>query len=102
MKKTLLIIGIVVAIVGLIVFNKLISKKVISNTYSEVKKGIFEITVTNSGELIAEKSLDIKGPEIRFGSHISVNNGQPNILYLKCYCRHQYQHLYNRNTKNCF
>ena len=68
MKKTLLIIGIVVAIVGLIVFNKLISKKVISNTYSEVKKGIFEITVTNSGELIAEKSLDIKGPEIGQGS----------------------------------
>jgi multidrug efflux pump subunit AcrA (membrane-fusion protein) len=68
MKRTLIITGIVVAITALIVFNKMISKKEIFNTYTEVKKGNFEIIVTNSGELIAEKSLDIKGPEIGQGS----------------------------------
>jgi HlyD family secretion protein len=69
MKKILIITGIVFAIIALIVFTKLISKKNIINTYAEVKKGIFEITVTNSGELIAEKSLDIKGPEIGQGNN---------------------------------
>jgi multidrug efflux pump subunit AcrA (membrane-fusion protein) len=64
MKRIFIIIGIVAAIIALIVFNKLTSKSHIFNTYAEVKKGTFEITVTNSGELIAEKSFDIKGPEI--------------------------------------
>jgi HlyD family secretion protein len=68
MKRILIIAGIVVAIIALIVFNNMTSKSKIFNTYAEVKKGIFEITVTNSGELIAEKSLDIKGPEIGRGS----------------------------------
>ena len=44
------------------------SKKSSLNTFTEVKKGLFEITVSNSGELIAEKSIDIKGPEINPGS----------------------------------
>jgi len=64
MKKALIISGIVVAIAALIVFNKLISKKGSVSIFAEVKKGYFEITVTNSGELIAERSVDIKGPEI--------------------------------------
>jgi HlyD family secretion protein len=68
-KKTLIIIGFVVAIIALIVFNKLTSKKDISHSYAEVKKDIFEITVANSGELIAERSVEIKGPEIGQGSN---------------------------------
>ena len=64
MKKILIITGIVLAIGALIAFNKITSKNKVSNTFTEVKNGIFEITVTNTGELIAEKSLDIKGPEI--------------------------------------
>ncbi|MBA4322570.1 MAG: RND transporter [Odoribacter sp.] len=64
MKRILIITGIVVAIIGLAVFNSMISKKNVLNTYAEVKKGTFEITVTNSGELNAEKSIDIKGPVI--------------------------------------
>jgi hypothetical protein len=75
MKRIFIITGIVVAIAALIVFNKLTSKSDIVNTYAEVKKGIFEITVTNSGELIAEKSLDIKGPEIGRGSDQDRNQG---------------------------
>jgi multidrug efflux pump subunit AcrA (membrane-fusion protein) len=66
MKRTLIITGIVAAvfIIGLIVFNKLVSKKDKVSTYVEVSKGLFEVTVANSGSLMAEKSLDVKGPEI--------------------------------------
>jgi HlyD family secretion protein len=68
MKRTLTIIGVVAAIIALIVFNKMTSKKNVVNTFTEVKKGTFEVTVSNSGELMAEKSLDIKGPDIGQGS----------------------------------
>ena len=64
MKKVLLIGGIALAIIALIVFSKLTSKSNIVSTYAVAKKGTFEITVTNSGELIAEKSVDILGPSI--------------------------------------
>src|SRR5512136_676060 len=65
MKKRILITGsVVLAIAALIVFNRMTSKSKVFNVYTEVKKGTFEITVSNSGELMAEKSLDIKGPEI--------------------------------------
>ena len=64
MKKRILIsLAVVLAIVALIVFNKVFSKKEESNTFAEVKQGLFEITVNNAGELIAEKSLDIMGPD---------------------------------------
>src|SRR5664279_5115393 len=68
MKRILIIGEVVVAIVALFVFNNMTSKKGNTNSYSEVKKGLFEITVTNSGELVAEKSIDVKGPEIGMGS----------------------------------
>jgi len=70
MKRTIIITGIVASflVIALIVFNKLISKKDTANIFAEVKKGVFEITVSNSGELEAERSVDIKGPEIRQGS----------------------------------
>ena len=64
MKRIFIISGVVIAIVALIVFNKMTSKKGNLNIFAEVKKGTFEIIVTNSGELIAEKSIEIKGPEI--------------------------------------
>lgn len=68
MKRILIIGGVVIAVIALVVFNKMTSKKLNINSYTEVKKGLFEITVTNSGELIAENSIDIKGPEISMGS----------------------------------
>jgi HlyD family secretion protein len=67
MKRILVIGGVVLAIIALIVFNKTISKKGNINSFTEVKKGLFEISVTNSGELISERSIDIKGPEISMG-----------------------------------
>ncbi len=66
MKRTLIITGIVAAaiVIAMVVFNKLVSKKGDEPIYTEVKRGLFEVTVANSGDLEAEKSVDIKGPEI--------------------------------------
>ena len=65
MKRTIIITGIVVvvAIIILIVFSKATSKKDISNLFVESKKGQFDIIVTTTGELQAENSTDIRGPE---------------------------------------
>ena len=68
MKKILVIGGVLLAVIALIVFNKMTSKRGITESFTEVKKGVFEISVTNSGELIAEKSIEVKGPEIVMGS----------------------------------
>ncbi len=66
MKKNLITSGIIVLviIIALIVFNKLAFKKEKESIYAEVKSGLFEVTVANAGELLAEKSYDVKGPEI--------------------------------------
>ena len=67
MKKTIIITGIVVILtsIALIIFVRVTSGKrdqVVD--LAEVKRGSFEIAVTNTGELISEKSLDIRGPDI--------------------------------------
>jgi HlyD family secretion protein len=64
MKKVLVYGGIILAIAALIAFTKMTSKKNVVNVYTDVKKGLFEVTVSNSGELIAERSIDVKGPVI--------------------------------------
>jgi len=67
MKRTLIIsaIGAGIIIIGLVIFNRLVSNKNEVSAFAEVKEGLFEIAVSNSGELLAEKSFDIKGPEIQ-------------------------------------
>jgi HlyD family secretion protein len=76
MKRTLIITGIiaVVIVIAMVVFNKLVSRKDTASVYTEVKRGPFEITVANSGDLEAEKSVDIKGPEI-LGSNRDQHGG---------------------------
>jgi HlyD family secretion protein len=66
MKKSLIITAIVavVAIIVLIVINKASAKKDIANLFVDAQKGQFDIIVTTTGELQAEKSTDIYGPEI--------------------------------------
>jgi HlyD family secretion protein len=65
MKRTLIISGIVVvvAVIALLIFNRATSGKDLSNLFVEAKKGEFEIVVTVTGELQAENSVDIKGPD---------------------------------------
>lgn len=65
MKKSVIITGIVavIAIIILIVIGKAAKKKDVANLYVEAKKGQFEIVVSTTGELQAENSADIKGPD---------------------------------------
>lgn len=75
MKRILIIGGVVLAVIALMVFNKMTSRKLNNNSFVEVKNGVFEITVVNSGELIAENSIDIKGPEIPMGTMGGMGGG---------------------------
>ncbi len=77
MKKTIIITAAVVAfaIIALFVFNKIFSKKDKISLYAEAKKGLFEITVSNSGELIAEKSIDIFGPTLIQSNQENIQQG---------------------------
>jgi len=65
MKKTLIISGIVVvlAIIILALVNRYTKKDDLSLLFTEAHKGLFEIVVTTTGELQAENSTDIMGPE---------------------------------------
>ena len=66
MKKSVIIVSVVVvvAIIALIVFSQVSSKKDITNLFVEAQKGQFDIVVTTTGELQAENSTDIFGPEL--------------------------------------
>jgi HlyD family secretion protein len=77
MKKTFIntAIIVIVTIIALVVFNKQTSKNKTPNIYAEVKKGTFEITVTAAGELMAEKSIDIRGPQIGVNNQQQGNQG---------------------------
>jgi multidrug efflux pump subunit AcrA (membrane-fusion protein) len=74
MKRTIIITGIIVllAIIILIVIGKITSRKDIANLYVESKKGQFDIVVTTTGELQAENSTDIRGPEFTQNRNIRV------------------------------
>jgi len=75
MKKTIIITGsILFAFILLFVFNKVTSKSKSVDIYAEVLKGEFEITVSSAGELMAERSVDIKGPEFAQGRDIRSTN----------------------------
>jgi HlyD family secretion protein len=65
MKKTILITGIVfvVSLAALMVYLGLTRKSLVAD-FAKVEQGYFEITVEATGELIAENSVDIKGPNI--------------------------------------
>lgn len=55
---------VVVAVIAIIVYSRVSAKKDISNLYAIAQKGQFDIIVTTTGELQAENSTDILGPEI--------------------------------------
>ena len=66
MKRTIIITAVVAVfiIIAMVVFNQIVSKKDTTSIFAEAKEGPFEITVSNSGDLEAEKSVDILGPQI--------------------------------------
>lgn len=63
-KLILIIAGIIIAIAGLAIFDSFFSKKDLSDSITEAQEGTFEISLTASGELIPEKSIDILGPTL--------------------------------------
>ncbi len=67
MKRTIIITSIVavLAIIALIIIGRISKKKDVANLYAEAKKGQFEIIVSTTGELQAEKSTDITGPDFQ-------------------------------------
>lgn len=72
MKKTIIITAVVaaLAIIALIVIASLSKKKDIAILYVPVQKGQFDIIVTTTGELQAERSTDIRGPEFTMSRNI--------------------------------
>ena len=67
MRRTVIITGIIVVVtlIALVVFNKLTSKKHdTANMFTEALFGKFEISVSTTGEIIAENSVEIKAPEV--------------------------------------
>ena len=76
MKKTLYTTSIVIATAFILLFalNRIGSKRTTNEFYTKVQKGQFEISVISAGELLAEKSVDIKGPEIAMGRDIRFFN----------------------------
>ena len=66
MKRTIIITAIlaVAAIITIIAINRASAKKELENLYAEVQRGQFDIIVTTTGELQAERSTDIFGPEL--------------------------------------
>ncbi|HUX55597.1 MAG TPA: efflux RND transporter periplasmic adaptor subunit [Bacteroidales bacterium] len=76
MKRTFIFtgIGVVCAFLFLYVFNKVTSKTNATDFYTEVKNGEFEIALTEVGELIAEKSVDISGPDFSQRRYVRSRN----------------------------
>lgn len=76
MKKTLIISGIIVAvaIIALIVFNRITKQDELAMLFAEAERGKFEILVSTTGELQAENSTEIKGPEGLGGRRMRFRN----------------------------
>ncbi len=66
MKKTVIITGLVVVVtlIGLMAFVRGTTGDSEMLNFAEAQQGGFEISVSASGELVPEESLDIKGPDI--------------------------------------
>lgn len=67
LKRFSITTGVIVAIIALIAFNRMTSSRGRVTLYAEAVKDVFEISVSNSGELIAERSIEIKGPQMAQG-----------------------------------
>jgi multidrug efflux pump subunit AcrA (membrane-fusion protein) len=80
MKKTIINtgIGVVASLIALFIFVRVTSKASTQGMIGEAQRGSFEITVSGIGELIAEKSFDIRGPNIARN-----NNFRSGIIEIK-------------------
>jgi len=69
MKKNSIIAGtaVVVTVILMIAFNRITTRKSDTVQYTQAQLGKFEVTVVGTGELLAERSVDILAPEIMAG-----------------------------------
>jgi multidrug efflux pump subunit AcrA (membrane-fusion protein) len=76
MKRTIIITAVVafVIVVVLIVVNRVTNKEDASILFAEVQNGNFEILVTVTGELQAENSTEIQGPELLGGRNMRITD----------------------------
>lgn len=65
MKRTLIITGVIVlvSLIALGLFVRVTNKNK-ENDFAKVERGFFEIAVNATGELVAENSVDIRGPNL--------------------------------------
>lgn len=66
MRKTVIITAIIVLVssLALIIFVRTTTSDPAEESFAGVMRGNFEITVSSTGEIVAEKALDIKGPNL--------------------------------------
>ncbi len=76
MKKTVIITAIVVlaASAALIIFSRLADKEDLSVLFAEAKRGKFEVVVTTTGELQAERATEIRGPDLLRSRNIRIRD----------------------------
>jgi HlyD family secretion protein len=76
MKKTIVttVIVVVITLIALIVFSKVTARNDTAGLLTEVSSGKFEITVTTTGEVVAENSIDILGPAFTQGRDVRSTN----------------------------
>ena len=76
-KKILTTAGVLALLVALIVFNKVASKRGKVEIFVEARSETFEISISTSGELLAERSLEILGPQMVQGRTRSLGGRAP-------------------------
>ena len=74
-KKILITAGVLALIIALIAFNKIASKRGKEEVFVEARTENFEIVVSSSGELLAERSINILGPQMVQGRTRTLNRG---------------------------
>ncbi len=62
LKRVVIVVLLIVSVVALIYFGSGRSVNEKAKNITEVKEGSFKISVIASGELMAEKSIDLRGP----------------------------------------
>ena len=80
-KNILITAGVLSLVVALIVFNKFASNRGKADVFVEARSENFEISISTSGELIAERSIDILGPQMVQGRTLTLGrqNNNTNI-----------------------
>jgi hypothetical protein len=79
-KRTLISAGVLALVIGLIAFNKILSNKDKVEVFVEARVENFEISVSSSGELLAERSINILGPQMVQGRTQSNNRNNNNNM----------------------